>query len=111
MSHSKGIRNLHGKREARVTEKTVIIKMSPREKRELDYEADVCGMLKIDYCRNRALREEIIVQRSPRVFWGMKKHCLQAAAELEQNSAEEITGELLQKVKFLVKVFEGLKED
>ena len=111
MSHSKGIRNVHGTREARVTERTLIIKMSPREKRELDYEADACGMLKIDYCRNRALREEIIVQRSPRVFWGMKKHCQLAAAELDRSSAEGVSEELLQKVRFLVKVFEGLKED
>lgn len=111
MSHSKGIRSLRNSRVPRATDRTLTFKASAREKREVDYESETCGILKMDYLRIRSFGDVIEVKRSPKVYIGMKKHMLQVAEELKTlNTAEDISDELLQKIRFIETVLKGLKE-
>lgn len=112
MSHSKGKRSIGNIRRPRATDTTLTFKASQREKREIEYESEVCGMLKMDYLRTRTFGETVIVARSPRVYLGMKKHLLQAAEELKTAaSAGDVSDELLQKIRFMKTVLNGLAEE
>ena len=111
MSHSRGIRACGSIPHVHQTDRTLIFKASPREKRELDYETAVCGTLKMEYCMKRALGEEIIASRVPLIILGMRKHCSDIIEELKTiNSPEEISGELKQKIDFIMNIYNGLEE-
>ena len=111
MSHSRGIRACGSIPHVHQTERTLIFKASAREKRELDYETAVCGELKMEYCMKRALGEEIIASRVPLIIQGMQNHCSDIIDELKIiNSQEEISGELKQKIDFIMNIYNGLKE-
>ena len=112
MSHCKGIRKMNSTRKPRPTDRTLTFRASAREKREMDYESEICGILKMDYLRTRSFGDVVEVKRSPKVYIGIKKHMLQAAEELKAAvTAEEISDELLQKIRFIETVLNGLKED
>ena len=111
MSHSKGMRSIGNIRRPRATDRTLTFKASPREKREIEYESEVCGMFKMDYLRIRIFGETITVNRSPRVYLGIKKNLLQVAEELKMiTKAEDVTDEIIQKIRFITVVLNGLKE-
>ena len=59
----------------------------------------------------RALGEEIIASRVPLIILGMRKHCSDIIEELKTiNDPEEISGELKQKIDFVMNIYKGLEE-
>ena len=112
MSHSRGIRTCGSIPHVHKTDRTLIFKASPREKTELDYETAVCGMLKQEYCLQRALGKEITVSRIPLVIRGMREECREIIRALDAvGSPEEFPEELKDKIEFIMKIYNGLKED
>ena len=112
MSHSRGIRTCGSIPHVHKTDRTLIFKASPREKTELDYETAACGMLKQEYCIKRALGQEITISMIPLVIRGMREECQEIIGALDTvKSPSELPEELKDKIAFIMKIYNGLKEE
>lgn len=91
---------------------TVGFRASPEENKAIDRMARLCGLTKQDYIIRRLQQEDVIVRGNPRVYKALKCEMKQIAEELQRLSyAGEISEELHETIRIVVKIFNGMKED
>ena len=92
--------------------KTVSFRMSPEEDALLDSMVRLSGMTKQDYITRRLLEQEIVVQGNPRVFKALRNQMAEILTQLQRIEAGVTPDEeLLDVIRFLSKIMDGMKED
>lgn len=92
--------------------KSVGFHMSPEEKELLDATVRVSGLSKQDYIISKLLNREIVIQGNPKIFISLKREMERIIAELERMSlGETVSFEILETIKLISTVMEGMKEE
>ena len=87
-------------------------RLSPEEADLLDTYVKLSGLTKQDYITRRLLEQEIVVQGNPRVFKALRNQMAEILTQLHRIEAGAAPAdELLDVIRFLVKIMEGMKED
>lgn len=87
-------------------------RLSPEEADLLDTYVKLSGLTKQDYITRRLLEQEIVVQGNPRVFKALRNQMAEILTQLQRIEAGVTPDEeLLDVIRFLSKIMEGMKED
>lgn len=87
-------------------------RLSPEEADLLDTYVKLSGLTKQDYITRRLLEQEIVVQGNPRVFKALRNQMAEILTQLQRIEAGVIPDEeLLDVIRFLSKIMDGMKED
>ena len=90
----------------------VAFRLSPEEADLLDTYVKLSGLTKQDYITRRLLEQEIVVQGNPRVFKALRNQMAEILTQLQRIEAGVTPDEeLLDVIRFLSKIMEGMKED
>ena len=90
----------------------VAFRLSPEEANLLDTYVKLSGLTKQDYITRRLLEQEIVVQGNPRVFKALRNQMAEILSQLQRVEAGSIPDEeLLDVIRFLSEIMEGMKED
>ena len=90
----------------------VAFRLSPEEADLLDTYVKLSGLTKQDYITRRLLDTEVVVQGNPRVFKALRNQMAEILTQLQQIEAGAAPDdELLDVIRFLSKIMEGMKED
>lgn len=90
----------------------VTFRLSPEEADLLDTYVKLSGLTKQDYITRRLLEQEIVVQGNPRVFKALRNQMAEILTQLQRIEAGVTPdAELLDIIRFLSKIMEGMKED
>ena len=90
----------------------IAFRLSPEEADLLDIYVKLSGLTKQDYITRRLLEQEIVVQGNPRVFKALRNQMAEILTQLHRIEAGAAPAdELLDVIRFLVKIMEGMKED
>ena len=90
----------------------VAFRLSPEEADLLDTYVKLSGLTKQDYITRRLLEQEIVVQGNPRVFKALRNQMAEILTQLQRIEAGVIPDEeLLDVIRFLSKIMDGMKED
>ena len=92
--------------------KTVAFRVSPEEDAQIERYVQLSGLTKQDYITRRLLEQEIVVQGNPRVFKALRNQMAEILTQLQRIEAGVTPDEeLLDVIRFLSKIMEGMKED
>ena len=92
--------------------KTIAFRVSPEENEQIEIAVRLSGLTKQDYITRRLLDTEIVVQGNPRVFKALRNQMAEILAQLQRIEAGVAPDdELLDVIRFLSKIMEGMKED
>ena len=92
--------------------KTVAFRVSPEEDEQLEIAVRLSGLTKQDYITRRLLDTEIVVQGNPRVFKALRNQMAEILTQLQRIEAGVAPDdELLDVIRFLSKIMDGMKED
>ena len=92
--------------------KTIAFRVSPEENEQIEIAVRLSGLTKQDYITRRLLEQEIVVQGNPRVFKALRNQIAEILSQLQRIEAGAAPAdELLDVIRFLVKIMEGMKED
>lgn len=87
-------------------------RLSPEEADLLDTYVKLSGLTKQDYITRRLLEQEIVVQGNPRVFKALRNQMAEILTQLQRIEAGVTPDEeLLDVIRFLSKIMDGMKED
>lgn len=87
-------------------------RLSPEEADLLDTYVKLSGLTKQDYITRRLLDTEVVVQGNPRVFKALRNQMAEILSQLQRIEAgAAMDDELLDVIRFLSKIMEGMKED
>ena len=87
-------------------------RLSPEEADLLDTYVKLSGLTKQDYITRRLLEQEIVVQGNPRVFKALRNQMAEILTQLQRiEVGAALDDELLEVIRFLLKIMEGMKED
>ena len=90
----------------------VAFRLSPEEADLLDTYVKLSGLTKQDYITRRLLDTEVVVQGNPRVFKALRNQMAEILMQLQRIEAGVTPdAELLDIIRFLSKIMEGMKED
>ena len=90
----------------------VAFRLSPQEADLLDTLVKISGLTKQDYITQSLLTNTVMVQGNPRVFKALRDSMAAIHAELQRIEAGSgLNDELLEVVRFIAKIMEGMKED
>lgn len=90
----------------------VAFRLSPEEADLLDTYVKLSGLTKQDYITRRLLEQEIVVQGNPRVFKALRNQMAEILTQLQRIEAGVTPDEeLLDVIRFLSKIMDGMKED
>ena len=92
--------------------RTVAFRMSEEEAELLDAKVRCSGLAKQDYLVRRLLGWEIKVYGNPKVYKALKDEMAAIRDELKQLAeGEEISPYLLEVIRFMTSVMDGMKEE
>lgn len=92
--------------------KTIAFRVSPEENEQIEIAVRLSGLTKQDYITRRLLEQEIVVQGNPRVFKALRNQMAEILTQLQRIEAGVTPDEeLLDVIRFLSKIMEGMKED
>lgn len=92
--------------------KTIAFRVSPEENEQIEIAVRLSGLTKQDYITRRLLDTEVVVQGNPRVFKALRNQMAEILTQLHRIEAGAAPAdELLDVIRFLVKIMEGMKED
>ena len=92
--------------------KTVAFRVSPEEDEQLEIAVRLSGLTKQDYITRRLLYTEVVVQGNPRVFKALRNQMAEILMQLQRIEAGVTPDEeLLDVIRFLSKIMDGMKED
>ena len=78
----------------------------------LDTYVRLSGLTKQDYITRRLLCRKVIVQGNPRVYKALRNECAAVLAELQRIEAGGgVDGELLDTIKLIAAIMDGMRED
>ena len=92
--------------------KTIAFRVSPEENEQIEIAVRLSGLTKQDYITRRLLEQEIVVQGNPRVFKALRNQMAEILTQLQRIEVGAAPDdELLDVIRFLSKIMEGMKED
>lgn len=78
----------------------------------LDTYVRLSGLTKQDYITRRLLEREVVVQGNPRVYKALRNEFAAVLAELQRIEAGSgVDGELLDTIKQIAAIMDGMRED
>ena len=90
----------------------VAFRLSPEEADLLDTYVRLSGLTKQDYITRRLLEREVVVQGNPRVYKALRNEFAAVLAELQRIEAGSgVDGELLDTIKQIAAIMDGMRED
>lgn len=90
----------------------VAFRLSPQEADLLDALVKISGLTKQDYITQSLLTNSVMVQGNPRVFKALRDSMAAIHAELQRiDAGSGLNDELLEVIRFIAKIMEGMKED
>ena len=92
--------------------KTVAFRVSPEEDREIETAVRLSGLTKQDYITRRLLCRDVVVQGNPRVYKALRNELAAVLEELGRIEAgNAVDGELLDTIRLIAAIMDGMKED
>ena len=92
--------------------KTVAFRVSPDEDREIETAVRLSGLTKQDYITRRLLCRDVVVQGNPRVYKALRNELAAVLEELERIEAGNgVDGELLDTIRLIAAIMDGMRED
>ena len=92
--------------------KTVAFRVSPEEDAQIETAVRLSGLTKQDYITRRLLCREVVVQGNPRVYKALRNELAAVLAELQRIEAGGgVDGELLDTIKLIAAIMDGMRED
>lgn len=89
---------------------TVGFRVSPEQNEKINAAVAISGLSKQEYCYQRCLCQDVVVQGNPRVFKGLRDQLDRVLNELERlNTADEICPETLETIQLIATVLNGMK--
>ncbi|GAA6394441.1 hypothetical protein I4100191B2_19230 [Clostridiales bacterium] len=90
----------------------VAFRLSPEEADLLDTYVRLSGLTKQDYITRRLMCREVVVQGNPRVYKALRNEFAAVLAELQRIEAGGgVDGELLDTIKLIATIMDGMRED
>ena len=92
--------------------KTVAFRVSPEEDAQIETAVRLSGLTKQDYITRRLLCREVVVQGNPRVYKALRNELAAVLAELQRIEAGGgVDDELLDTIRLIAAIMDGMKED
>ena len=92
--------------------KTVAFRVSPEEDAQIETAVRLSGLTKQDYITRRLLCREVVVQGNPRVYKALRNEFAAVLAELQRIEAGGgVDDELLDTIRLIAAIMDGMKED
>ena len=92
--------------------KTVAFRVSPEEDEQIETAVRLSGLTKQDYITRRLLCREVVVQGNPRVYKALRNEFAAVLAELQRIEAGgSVDGELLDAIRLIAAIMDGMRED
>ena len=92
--------------------KTVAFRVSPEEDREIETPVRLSGLTKQDYITRRLMCREVVVQGNPRVYKALRNEFAAVLVELQRIEAGgSVDGELLDAIRLIAAIMDGMRED
>ena len=92
--------------------KTVAFRVSPEEDEQIETAVRLSGLTKQDYITRRLMCREVVVQGNPRVYKALRNEFAAVLAELQRIEAGGVVhGELLDTIRLIAAIMDGMKED
>ena len=92
--------------------KTVAFRVSPEEDEQIETAVRLSGLTKQDYITRRLMCREVVVQGNPRVYKALRNEFAAVLAELQRTEAAGgVDDELLDTIRLIAAIMDGMKED
>ena len=92
--------------------KTVAFRVSPEEDEQIETAVRLSGLTKQDYITRRLMCREVVVQGNPRVYKALRNEFAAVLAELQRIEAGGgVDGELLDTIRLITAIMDGMRED
>ena len=92
--------------------KTVAFRVSPEEDEQIETAVRLSGLTKQDYITRRLMCREVVVQGNPRVYKALRNEFSAVLVELQRIEAGGgVDGELLDTIRLIVAIMDGMRED
>ena len=92
--------------------KTVAFRVSPEEDAQIETAVRLSGLTKQDYITRRLLCREVVVQGNLRVYKALRNEFAAVLAELQRIEAGGgVDGELLDTIRLIASIMDGMRED
>ena len=92
--------------------KTVAFRVSPEEDEQIETAVRLSGLTKQDYITRRLMCREVVVQGNPRVYKALRNEFAAVLVELQRIEAGGgVDGELLDTIKLIAAIMDGMRED
>ena len=92
--------------------KTVAFRVSPEEDEQIETAVRLSGLTKQDYITRRLMCREVVVQGNPRVYKALRNEFAAVLAELQRIEAGGgVDDELLDTIRLIAAIMDGMKED
>ena len=92
--------------------KTVAFRVSPEEDAQIEPAVRLSGLTKQDYITRRLMCREVVVQGNPRVYKALRNEFAAVLAELQRIEAGGgVDGELLDTIRLIASIMDGMRED
>jgi len=90
----------------------VAFRLSPEEADLLDSFVKISGLTKQDYITRCLLTNSVVVQGNPKVYKALRDSMVAIHGEIQRIEAgARLIDELLEVIRFIAKVVDGMKED
>ena len=91
---------------------TVGFRVSPEENELLNRAVALSGLPKQEYCYQKCMNRDVVVQGNPRVFKALRNQLADVLTELQRIEAGgEVNDELLDVIEMIADILGGLKEE
>mgnify|MGYP001631589386 CR=1 FL=1 len=91
---------------------TVAFRVSPAEDEQIETAVRLSGLTKQDYITRRLMCREVVVQGNPRVYKALRNEFAAVLAELQRIEAGGgVDGELLDTIRLIASILDGMRED
>ena len=92
--------------------KTVAFRVSPEEDEQIETAVRLSGLTKQDYITRRLMCREVVVQGTPRVYKALRNEFAAVLVELQRIEAGGgVDGELLDTIRLITAIMDGMRED
>lgn len=92
--------------------KTVAFRVSPEEDEQIETAVRLSGLTKQDYITRRLLCRDVVVQGNPRVYKALRNELAAVLDELRRIEAgDSVDGELLDTIRLIAAIMDGMRED
>lgn len=91
---------------------TVAFRVSPEEDKQIETAVRLSGLTKQDYITRRLMCRDVVVQGNPRVYKALRNELAAVLDELRRIEAGGgIDGELLDTIRLIAVIMDGMRED